>query len=253
MPSGGLVICRIVALGIVPFCVALALVACRRAPTAPDGPPATALSMSKEAAAEAGVSASSGAVKVDIRLYKTKIRKGQSLWMQVVFTNLGNEPLMALVQPFDYLPRLWGARRLNFGLELTDAGGKRVNHLLDDLKEGDVPVWCMTPEEQRPWREFVHSVTSGAEPKDPGATWLRPGESIGSPPYAYQSGHDLYCRRLPKPQPIGQFAEMAGTRTLPVGKYLLRGVYDMAPDPGDKASPGDVRFETPPLMFEVVP
>ena len=231
-----------------------ALVSCRRPEPGQDsgGPSASSLSMDAEAPAETEVTASSGAVSIKLRAHKTKIKKGGSLWLQLVITNVSSAPLM--VRDDDYLTFMGlVAQQYGVSLRVADEQGRDATARLDSLHEGHVPLNCMRPEDRKPWEDWIHGRKRPTSNADLGVVWLDPGESALSASFAYQSGLDRHCARKPRPPAIHPFAEFAQVRALEPGRYRLLLSYNKAPETGDKVYPGDVSFHVPPILFEVSP
>lgn len=228
--------------------------ACRRpeAELTASGPAASSLSMEAEAPAEAEVTASSGAVRITLRAFKTKIRKGESLWLQVRITNVSSAPLMVRDEDYSSLMGLVG-QELGLSLRIQDEAGRDATARLDSLHEGHVPLDCMRPEDRARWEAALRPRSGGSSSTDSGFVWLKAGESVSTPSYGYQSGFDRHCARKPPPKAIAPFAEFAQVRSLAPGHYRLSVSYDLAPKPGAQSFPGDVVFKLPPLSFEVLP
>ena len=236
------------------FIASAALSACRRpeAEQVRGGPAAPSLSMEAEASAAAEVTASSGAVRINLRAHQTTIIKGGSLWLQIAIVNVSSGPLM--VRDNDYLS-LMGlvGQELGVSLRLQDETGRDATARLDSLYEGHVPLGCMRPEDKKRWEDSIRGKTNTSGNSDLGVVWLKPGESALSASFGYQSGSDRYCARKAPPKNIFPFAEFAQVRSLGPGRYKIFLSYDMSPKPGSKSYPGDVTFKLPPLSFEVRP
>lgn len=230
-----------------------AISACRRpkAEHAASGPAASSLSMEAEAPAEAEVTASSGAIRITLRAFRTKIRKTESLWLQVRIANVSSEPLMVRDEDYSSLMALVG-QDLGLSLRLQDEAGRDATARLDSLHEGHVPLDCMRPEDRARWEAALRPPAGGGSSADVGVVWLKAGESVATPSLGYQSGFDRYCAQKPPPKSIAPFAEFAQVRSLAPGHYRLLASYDLLPKPGGKSYPGDVAFKLP-LSFEVLP
>lgn len=159
-----------------------------------------------------------------------------------------------MVRGEDYqdLTALFG-NKFGVALRVIDERGLNAADRLDNLREEHPPLHCMRPEERRPWEALSKASSQIRSHADLGVVWLNKGQTVESPPSAYQSGFEQYCERKPPPKPRGQFSEVPQVRTLPPGRYSLRASYDMKMEPGKAESPGFVAFELPPLAFEVRP
>lgn len=206
--------------------------------------------MTDEHPAETEVSASSGPIKITLRAHRTKLKAGESLWLQIEFSNLSSAPLMVRNEDYESL-RMSVGRDYGLSIRVEDDKGKDATPLLDGLAEGHAPLNCMGPEDRARWEKALQSSAAGTGAADSPVVWLKAGESVASPSQAYQSGNDRYCGHVPTPKAIRPFSEFAQARTLPAGSYLLRVTYDVSPRSKRKRDPEDVKFSLPPLAFEV--
>lgn len=243
---------RIVALGLLMGALASACHKPKEASTGKgQGPAGIDLPMSEQAKPEAEVSASSGPVKMTVSVYKTRIRKGQSLWLKITATNVGKVPI---VVPDRYLELPYQSFGNSYGLGLTlyDPSGERLIGMGGAMEDHPL-LDCMTKEERAPWDALHEQFSSGKSSIGGGSgAWLDPGESVSSAVWAFFPDSEQYCRRLPPPKAIAPYAEVPRFGFLEPGKYRIEGQYDTLVEGGFK-DPQFVRFDLAPITVEIVP
>lgn len=210
-------------------------------PSAPaseeSAPSAPGVATPDEILPEVEVLAGTDSVKVSLQVYKATVKSGEPFRMRVVFTNAGSKPLMVPFGNFEYLPGLFTN---SFGLKLNfrTAAGEDLSGSVGSPMDGHPPLDCMNSDERESLERDLglagrFGVRKGGPPSPLTAkftdsvVWLDPGESVSTPEWAYQSAAEKYCRRLPPPKPVGQFAELPSSMFLPSGRYVLSGSGEM--------------------------
>lgn len=241
--------------------------ACKRQPplvpaSGGGGPSASTASMPGDIRPEGEVLAGTDSVKIALQVYKTTVKRGDPFRMRVVFTNPGSQPLMV---PFDYFEYLPGLFTSSFGLKLDfrSAAGENLSGFVGAPMDDHPPLDCMKADERESLDRRLGlggrlAARKGGPPSPSTATakvsfvWVAPGEFVATPPWAFQSAAEKYCRRLPPPQPVGQFAELPSSRFLPAGRYFLSGTCEMHVG-GSGREPQLVVFSIPQVEIEVLP
>ncbi|MFA6092597.1 MAG: hypothetical protein WCU88_03940 [Elusimicrobiota bacterium] len=219
------------------------------------------------------VSASSGPVKIGLRVEKTRLRRGEFVWAQLSMTNLGRKPMLENV---DTLFR----KDKDFGeIMATNAQAHRGIYLVMTAPNGSEMLW------HHPFREFFAgednplkdlNCLNGGVPWPPKAVLadtspyeLRPGQTIKTGSW-FDRG---VCtdERVPLPKPHGDLAELSYFHLEKPGIYKLHAAYNETPycnkegqqrDPTrvdycrkypEKTGDWNVVFQTVPIIIEVLP
>ena len=224
----------------------LAFAACKKQP-APSGP--------KLGAPEAGgytretvpaavtVSASSGPVKITLSMPTTSYRAADnSLWVKYTITNIGTEPFSVMSEAFFFDPNALMRTSL-YSVEVQTAEGGYVS--------------LSTPEDHMPPQECWPEIYKLPETDFYGQVFffLPVGKSTSTAALAYQTRMAGWCRKEPRPRPIGDFGQIKAVSLFP-GKYRIRAEYDNKvnrPDSPVRARPDSVKFHTPWIEFEATP
>ena len=204
--------------------------------------------------AESEVSASSGPVRLTFRIYKTRFKVGESLWYQLRVANRGSKMFRVVDRvfkdPWD-LRQSADSRRGAF-LIATDAKGRELEtkyisqphgpmpkRPFVDI-EGDPKLKSRTEQwkqeglsEQQIWDkafEFTRAKRNEeARRSNIFIVELKPGDSIATPPWAYDNRDWDYDREIqigPAPEPIGDFAELEMYPFREPGTYRIKAVYE---------------------------
>lgn len=239
--------------------------ACRKRAEAPPVPNLTmpgqpASTVPGNLKAEKEVSAQKGAVKLTLRVYRTKLKRGESLWAQIALTNVGQGPFLIQDAVFyGSMPFPDAKDRHSSGVyvRIIDQTGKTLRR---------EPPWCdaevllptkpsqpLTPDQQdlaeqlrfekklesegvaeqertRRLVEFVH--LQGARHEEEaregsakrGRT-LSSGQSIAQIPFAEDRG--FICRPDAPGTPVGSFSEISSAYYhFEPGRYRVQAAYD---------------------------
>jgi len=212
---------------------------------------------------EAEVSASSGPVKLTLRVYKKKFKKDDRLWFQIELKNNGNAPFRFDEGFFPHPSRMRLNASLKKGvyLEISNRAGERLpsaeplggdcdayaaplieTHLIKYDKEDSAHLTSKQVELMRQGlsreqvRERMDEIKNTLLPKylppePPGRQAqeyeLKPGQSLTTPAWA--------CGKYPEarkrfPKPIGQYAQYWDMPAYEYGpEYYVRVVYDAKP------------------------
>lgn len=246
------------------------------------------LAMAADIKPGAEVTAAKSPIQLTLRLYKTTVKVKESLWYQIELKNVGKKRIHVLDNIFKDPWQLKENSRWRVGiyLEVIDPDGEKVPVKM----EGMAPHWdyadkpSLTPAEDKElaavyekakregldeqhthlrvlaWNGKWNDKKQSEERSDRKKwLWLKPGESIKTLPWAYQSEEALR-RREPAPKPIGDFAQLWMYLLLDPGRHKIRAVYDYAPIAlterldrkyGIKASEEFVRVKTAFVPFGV--
>lgn len=233
------------------FCLA----ACEKSPSPVPTPDLAPPGLPEKVAAQAEVKASSGPVELTLRLYKTEIKLGESLWEQIRIRNVGDSD-MIVSDPVFFDP--WQLRkgiRAGYGIyiEVLGPDGKPLprdphpNWGSSDVSDKPSGLLEVHGEEERAmldgWkkrglsleqinRKLVDFNLKKARDADASRELprikLQPGESAETKSWFVYSEWDQFKKR-PKPTPVGDFAELEFFDLDKPGEYKVRAVYDWAP------------------------
>ncbi|PIP82008.1 MAG: hypothetical protein CO113_13270 [Elusimicrobia bacterium CG_4_9_14_3_um_filter_62_55] len=257
----------------------LAFAACKKQP-APSGPklgaPEAGGYTRELAPAAATVTASSGPVKITLQVAKTTILESDgSLWVKLTLENIGTTHFAVSSLAFIDGPMDLWYRRNPLSLQFGEEGEEPYDWLSNDEELPEGECWpgdsgkrFYRDREPALWNALQFGgeqtlrrlVEKGVPPRRWG-TLLKPGESITTPPYAYQTLFSAWCEKQPSPKPVGDFGEIPIYGTKP-GKYRLRAVYEYGPASWDEEltkvilksgplRPENVSFQTPWITITV--
>lgn len=205
------------------------------------------------AVAEAEVKASSGPVELTLRLHRTRIKLGESLWHQLRIRNAGDKEMLVTDQifhdPWELLNNIWGG--YGIFIEVIGPDGKPLEPPVRRDGAGDgiepMPSGLLEiegPQEQAMvdgWEKqglssfevklkLIEYNTKKERGKKPYPSrpviHLRPGEIAETKSWFHYSRYDEKIAKRPAPQPIGEFAELEFFDLDEPGKYKIRAVYN---------------------------
>ena len=200
------------------------------------------------------LTASSGPVKITLRLLKTKVKVGESLQYQLRLTNVGKKPMEVPDTIFEDPWAIVGnfRARMDLFLVILDTKGKPLDTWMTAPPgpefDGTPPYWSEDPKEQKEAlakeRELRKQGLSETEvrlalhewghqrqaakvppPQEPERRILKPGETLTTRPWAYDDGF-TQARGEPVPKPIDPFAELILFRFHKPGRYRLCAIYE---------------------------
>ena len=262
--------------------------ACEKSPPPASTPELAPPGRVEKVAAQAEVKASSGPVELTLRLYKTEIKLGESLWEQIRLRNVGDKELL-VSDPVFFDP--WQMRegirsRVGIFIEVLGPDGKLLpgdphpNWPGGDVDVSDKPSGMLEihgPEERamldgwkksglsleqinRKLLDFNLEKARDAQPqRELPKLKLLPGELAETKSWFAYSEWDQFKKR-PKPTPVGDFAELEFYDLDKPGEYKVRAVYDWAPSKWlmkargkIPVEPDEVRVRTPWIRVMVLP
>ena len=217
--------------------------------------------------ADKEVSASSGPVQLAFRIYKTRFKAGESLWYQLQVTNRGKKMFRVSDEVFDipFMLRSGTGVRGVF-LIVTDAKGRAISPRPFPSIHRSLPTEPYVDVEGDPklkamiqhWKKeglsdqevFLRSVEytkanrSAENRRNAFVVELKPGESIVTPPWAYDRRTWIYdepWKNKPAAEPIGKFAELEMFSFDKPGTYRIKAVYDSRYGIRDEAELQDLK------------
>ncbi|MFI5345428.1 MAG: hypothetical protein ACHQ51_03535 [Elusimicrobiota bacterium] len=232
----------------------------------------------KDLKPDAEVVASSGPVQLTFRLYKTKVRYGESLWYQIELKNIGNSKIQVRDEIFPFPGRMddkIAFNRTGIYLDLLNSKGKipmlrptpdRLpgdppnGGALTDIQHAQIEAWQKAGMSYEQIMFKVSDELSARptieEPPMP-SFWLEPSASTTTTAWARQDPLDKFDGK-PRPKPIGRYSELSQF-SLPEGRYRIRAIYDKAISNKLlakyhlKTNEWSVLVKTPIVEFEVLP
>lgn len=157
------------------------------------------------------VSAATGPFQVTLKVLKTELTQGESLWVQVVYKNVGTVPIIIAKEELEPPSRFFG-HSVGMKFKLTVEGGD-LSFMMGQAMDNHPPLDCMSQAE-------LDKFFGKGPPAVPGYQVL-PGEEIATRPYAYWRATDQYCKRTPPPVGKAPFSEIAQVGYLTPGRYVL--------------------------------
>ncbi|PIP83946.1 MAG: hypothetical protein CO113_14745 [Elusimicrobia bacterium CG_4_9_14_3_um_filter_62_55] len=226
--------------------------------------------------AAATVTASSGPVKMTLQVAKTTLSsKYPSLWIKLTLENIGTTHFPVVDLAFEDGPMDLWYRHTTLKLEFGEVDKPPDDWNPNDEELPDADCWpgdsgkrFFADRDPALWYAFeqggAQTLRRFIEEGVPTKMWgpmLKPGESITTPPYAYQTLFSVWCEKQPSPKPLGDFGEIPIYGTKP-GKYRLRAVHKMGREDWDEGfkkamadigppRPEDVTFATPWITITV--
>ena len=221
----------------------LAFAACKKQPE-PSGPklgaPEAGGYTRELVPAAATVTASSGPVHISLSMPTTSYRAADnSLWVKYTITNIGTEPFSVMSEAFFFDPNALMRTSL-YSVEVQTAEGGYV--VFSNPESHMPPEECWPDIYKLPETEFYGKVLF----------YLPVGKSTSTAALAYQSRMGGWCRKEPRPRPIGDFGQLRSVILFP-GKYRIRAGYHAGtPDvePPMEPTAEDVTIYTPWIAFE---
>ncbi|PJA15409.1 MAG: hypothetical protein COX66_10140 [Elusimicrobia bacterium CG_4_10_14_0_2_um_filter_63_34] len=251
----------------------LAFAACKKQPE-PSGPklgaPEAGGYTHEVVPAAATVTASSGPVKITLQVAQTTLpSKYPSLWIKLTLENIGTTHFAVADLAFEDGPMDLWYRHKPLSLQFGEEGEEPYTWLPNDEELPDGECWpgdsgrrFFVDRDPALWYAFeqggAQNLRRFVEEGVPTKMWgglLKPGDSVTTPPYAYQSLFSAWCEKQPRPKPLGDFGEIPIYGESP-GKYRLRAVYAFGPASWDEEltkvmlksgplRPENVTFQTP--------
>ena len=149
--------------------------------------------------------------KPELTDYFTELTQGESLWVQVVYKNVGTVPIIIAKEELEPPSRFFG-HSVGMKFKLTVEGGD-LSFMMGQAMDNHPPLDCMSQAE-------LDKFFGKGPPAVPGYQVL-PGEEIATRPYAYWRATDQYCKRTPPPVGKAPFSEIAQVGYLTPGRYVL--------------------------------
>jgi len=201
--------------------------------------------------AEAEVSAVKKPLTITLRVHKTKIKLGESLWYQLVLSNLDDQARLPAGRMFldpEELSMDMGCKCGTF-IEAVDGGGRTLPVAIplepprdavaaspeDDEYAKTMDEFLARPENRGISQEERARRLSAFLSKSsiPDVVMVEPGSSVQTRSW-FHYGYQDKKAGLPKPEPIGDFSELEYVKFPRPGRYRIRAVYDLSPRKGEK-------------------
>jgi hypothetical protein len=235
--------------------------------------------------AEAEATASKGPVQLTLRIYKKKIRAGQSLHYQIELKNIGAKPFPVAAAAF----RDPWAQKDTHGvyLDIVCPDGQEpgwaslqpaeidTSNLPGALPPPDSKEGASLWQKLKGMADWERAKTVGdyvdrsadeykrTHPDPNRGFLLQPGASTSTPAWVLQDKLEL-ANGMPRRQPVGRFTELVRFDLSEPGKYRIRAIYDYRPPKGEwitrfrkenNIAPDEAELlvETPFVRFEVLP
>jgi len=193
--------------------------------------------------AAATVTASSGPVHISLSMPTTSYRAADnSLWVKYTITNIGTEPFSVMSEAFFFDPNALMRTSL-YSVEVQTAEGGYV--VFSNPESHMPPEECWPDIYKLPETEFYGQVFF----------FLPVGKSTSTAALAYQTRMAGWCRKEPRPRPIGDFGQLRSVILFP-GKYRIRARYRKRTPRLSiplEERPDAVEFHTPWIEFEATP
>ena len=240
------------------------LASCKKsnAPNTPIlAPPDKVFAVKQAAPAQAEVTASSGPVKMTFRLYKTTVTMKETLWYQVILQNVGKKRILIID---DIFHDPWAIRsnissKIGVFAEIIGPGGKPLEVRFagghpsphEDFSKPATPAQVAEADQRdallAKWKKQglsgleidlklmehlqkeIDKKNAALPPEPSRAIRLEPGQSVVTPPWVYEDPDDAEYPSfiIPRPQRIGDFAQLWTYIFYKPGKYRIRLVYDI--------------------------
>lgn len=158
------------------------------------------------------VSATTGPFHVTLKVLKTELAVGESLWVQVVYRNVGTTPIIIAKEELEPPSRFFN-HMVGMKFKFKAEDGESLSYLMGMPMDSHPPLDCMTQAE-------IERLFGKGPPRAPGVQVL-PGAEVATQPYAFWRAYDEYCRRTPPPVGKPPFSEIAQAGSLLPGRYFL--------------------------------